>query len=84
LLGSFIHFGKMNAIQLRNNTINVIDSDAGGGGERVLWTAIEGLLSAESTIFGSTLHCVIYTRNTASDKKGILEKIKVVDKNRNL
>ncbi|CAE1158867.1 ALG11 [Acanthosepion pharaonis] len=45
-------------------------SNAGGGGERVLWTAVRAL----QTKYGSKVMCVIYTADTNTTGAQILEK----------
>ena len=46
-------------------------ANAGGGGERVLWHSISGLLSRHSS-----LHCVVYTGDVDVTGEQILERVK--------
>ncbi|RHZ89423.1 hypothetical protein Glove_14g13 [Diversispora epigaea] len=76
----------INAVQKRKNFLNSIDSkiiknplllgffhpycNAGGGGERVLWTAIRSIQEKYSHVM-----CVVYTGDTQVTKEDILKKI---------
>jgi len=49
-------------------------SNAGGGGERVLWTAVSAVQRTEPDII-----TVIYTGDVDTSKQGILDSVKVTD-----
>jgi alpha-1,2-mannosyltransferase len=49
-------------------------SNAGGGGERVLWTAIAAMQRAEPDIVS-----VIYTGDVDTSKQAMIDKVKVQD-----
>ena len=49
-----------------------LSSNAGGGGERVLWAAIRSIQSKEPDIIS-----VVYSGDTDTTKEKIIEKIKV-------
>lgn len=50
------------------------DSNAGGGGERVLWSAIAILQAKEPEIVG-----IIYSGDIDATKTQVLDKVKVID-----
>lgn len=52
---------------LKDNT-----SNAGGGGERVLWTAVAGLQRTEPDVVS-----VVYSGDVDATKEEIIEKVKV-------
>lgn len=47
-------------------------SNAGGGGERVLWTAVAHIQHEHTDII-----CVVYSGDVDASKKEIIEKVKV-------
>lgn len=52
----------------------LIESNAGGGGERVLWTAVALIQRTEPDIVS-----VVYTGDTDATKEEIIGKVKVSD-----
>jgi len=47
-------------------------SNAGGGGERVLWTAIASIQRNDTHVT-----CVVYTGDTDASPEAIIQKVKV-------
>lgn len=56
--------------------LNAVHSNAGGGGERVLWTAIAFMQRTEPNVLS-----VVYTGDADATKEQILEKVKVCMQN---
>jgi alpha-1,2-mannosyltransferase len=49
-----------------------VESNAGGGGERVLWTAIAAMQRTDRTVVS-----IVYTGDTDASKEQIIAKVKV-------
>jgi len=52
-----------------------VESNAGGGGERVLWTAIAAMQRTDRTVVS-----IVYTGDTDASKEQIIAKVKVSEK----
>jgi alpha-1,2-mannosyltransferase len=56
--------------------VRIHKSNAGGGGERVLWTAIANLQDTEPDIVS-----VVYSGDVDATKEDIIDKVKVSQRN---
>ena len=71
LSASFIHSGMMFSLTFRADTNTLYKSNAGGGGERVLWAAIRAIQRQYPHAL-----CVVYTGDHDVSKVRILEGVK--------
>jgi alpha-1,2-mannosyltransferase len=72
LLDSSIHFGRTSTSDITGNYELTCLSNAGGGGERVLWAAIRATQKR-----WPNAKCVVYTGDHDVDKAAILARVKV-------